>query len=91
MQIKCRCTTVHMQPERCSQNIILFFPCNHFPQGFHGFILIGFTEIRHFEDVQNNTPRSNCDVTICGAYHIVSVIVKKYFFSPQIFVLHLKI
>jgi len=63
---------MHMQPTRC---------CYLFPHGFHGFILIGFTEIKYFEDLQNNTlPSSYCDVTTCRAYSVISVIIKKYFF-----------
>lgn len=53
-----------------------------FAHGFHGFILIGFTEIKYFEDLQNNTLRSSyCDVTTCGAYSVISVVIKKYFSS----------
>jgi hypothetical protein len=38
--------------------------------------LIGFTEIKYFEDLQINTLHgSYCDITTCGAYSVLSVII----------------
>jgi len=63
---------MHMQPKQCYYL---------FPHEFHEFILMGFTEIKYFEDLQNNTLCSSyCDVTTCGTYSVISAIIKKYFF-----------
>jgi hypothetical protein len=71
--------------------------CNLFPHWFLGLKLIGFTEIKYFKYLENNTLRSSsCDITTCGAYSIISVIMKKYVIYviyvifPRIFALHLK-